>query len=196
MPHSEIFGSKPARGSPKLIAACHVLHRLSVPRHPPDALQALDPRRIRFHVRVSRTQGQNLSPIRTRQELSLSVQTQPFPSRKTAGARTALGHVTCLFTCQTTRPAFRASLFGTRQRQARRSCVSCFSVSYQSSEARRQVCLCLASPTPSPPNRDFRPLTSVVWWRQTGSNRRPPACKAGALPTELCPRLMKRWWVR
>src|ERR1035438_6685359 len=22
------------------------------------------------------------------------------------------------------------------------------------------------------------------WWSQTGSNRRPPACKAGALPTE------------
>jgi hypothetical protein len=29
----------------------------------------------------------------------------------------------------------------------------------------------------------------IRWWRQTGSNRRPPACKAGALPTELCPRL-------
>lgn len=26
-----------------------------------------------------------------------------------------------------------------------------------------------------------------VWWRMTGSNRRPPACKAGALPTELIP---------
>ena len=26
------------------------------------------------------------------------------------------------------------------------------------------------------------------WWRQTGSNRRPEACKATALPTELCPR--------
>jgi hypothetical protein len=25
------------------------------------------------------------------------------------------------------------------------------------------------------------------WWRQTGSNRRPHACKARALPTELCP---------
>ena len=25
-------------------------------------------------------------------------------------------------------------------------------------------------------------------WRQTGSNRCPPACKAGALPAELCPR--------
>jgi hypothetical protein len=27
-----------------------------------------------------------------------------------------------------------------------------------------------------------------TWWSQTGSNRRPPACKAGALPTELWPR--------
>jgi hypothetical protein len=26
------------------------------------------------------------------------------------------------------------------------------------------------------------------WWSRTGSNRRPPACKAGALPTELRPR--------
>src|SRR6185312_7082550 len=25
------------------------------------------------------------------------------------------------------------------------------------------------------------------WWSQTGSNRRPPACKAGALPAELWP---------
>ena len=25
------------------------------------------------------------------------------------------------------------------------------------------------------------------WWSRTGSNRRPPACKAGALPTELRP---------
>ena len=27
------------------------------------------------------------------------------------------------------------------------------------------------------------------WWSQTGSNRRPEACKATALPTELWPRL-------
>jgi hypothetical protein len=26
-----------------------------------------------------------------------------------------------------------------------------------------------------------------IWWSQTGSNRRPPACKAGALPAELWP---------
>ena len=30
-------------------------------------------------------------------------------------------------------------------------------------------------------------LQDPDWWSQTGSNRRPPACKAGALPTELWP---------
>ena len=40
-PHSEIAGSKGASASPVLIAACHVLHRLSTPRHPSEALQRL-----------------------------------------------------------------------------------------------------------------------------------------------------------
>src|SRR5437868_13847729 len=40
-PHSEISGSKPISGSPKLIAASHVLHRLLLPRHPPCALSSL-----------------------------------------------------------------------------------------------------------------------------------------------------------
>ena len=31
------------------------------------------------------------------------------------------------------------------------------------------------------------------WWSQTGSNRRHPACKAGALPAELWPHY---WWAR
>ena len=42
MPHSEIHGSKLIRSSPWLIAAYHVLHRLCMPRHPPDALISLD----------------------------------------------------------------------------------------------------------------------------------------------------------
>jgi hypothetical protein len=37
-PHSEIPGSKSARLSSGLIAACYVLHRLLAPRHPPNAL--------------------------------------------------------------------------------------------------------------------------------------------------------------
>ena len=40
-PHSDIPGSKPACGSPRLIAACHVLHRLLAPRHPLYALSSL-----------------------------------------------------------------------------------------------------------------------------------------------------------
>src|SRR5262249_25964491 len=39
--HSEISGSTPACGSPELIAANHVLHRLLAPRHPPCALSSL-----------------------------------------------------------------------------------------------------------------------------------------------------------
>src|SRR5207247_10087646 len=41
LPHSEIPGSKRACRSPRLIAACCVLHRLSVPRHPPSTLSNL-----------------------------------------------------------------------------------------------------------------------------------------------------------
>jgi hypothetical protein len=43
LPHSEISGSTVARTSPELFAACHVLHRLSVPRHSPDALLSNSP---------------------------------------------------------------------------------------------------------------------------------------------------------
>ena len=45
-PHSEICGSKVAHTSPQLIAACHVLHRLYVPRHPRIALTS----RLRVHT--------------------------------------------------------------------------------------------------------------------------------------------------
>ena len=41
-PHSEICGSKAIRASPQLIAAYYVLHRLSTPRYPPNALKTLD----------------------------------------------------------------------------------------------------------------------------------------------------------
>ena len=40
-PHSEISGSMLICSSPKLIAACHVLHRLLMPRHSPCALSSL-----------------------------------------------------------------------------------------------------------------------------------------------------------
>ena len=62
LPHSDIRGSPGARPSPRLFAACHVLHRLSVPRHPPDALVVRRPRPApstrlcRVHQAACRTQ--------------------------------------------------------------------------------------------------------------------------------------------
>ena len=60
-PHSEIPGSKVVYTSPRLIAADHVLHRLSAPRHPPHTLSSLttrdvlpSPGAIRYRMAVSR----------------------------------------------------------------------------------------------------------------------------------------------
>src|ERR1700722_10217634 len=39
------------------------------------------------------------------------------------------------------------------------------------------------SATKKPPRR----AAFLKWWSQAGSNRRPPACHAGALPAELWP---------
>ena len=41
LPHSDICGSKDICSSPQLIAACHVLLRLLMPRHSPCALYSL-----------------------------------------------------------------------------------------------------------------------------------------------------------
>lgn len=42
---------------------------------------------------------------------------------------------------------------------------------------------------PSPKERQSLCPFGRMWWSQTGSNRRHPACKADALPTELWPRI-------
>src|SRR6185437_718542 len=62
LPHSDIHGSTPARGSPWLFAACHVLHRLLVPRHPPNALLILNPERARARPHHARKPSSVISP--------------------------------------------------------------------------------------------------------------------------------------
>ena len=49
-PHSEICGSKLMCSSPQLIAACHVLRRLLMPRHSPCALSSLTSSAVPFQV--------------------------------------------------------------------------------------------------------------------------------------------------
>lgn len=48
---------------------------------------------------------------------------------------------------------------------------------------------CLSSRTHS---TLITPDAKAIWWSQTGSNRRPHACKARALPAELWPRTRRR----
>ena len=96
LPHSEIHGSKPARGSPWLIAACHVLHRLSVPRHPPDALQTLDLTYIHTNApRAGESPQGTRPPARRRIRQRCIIMTQPTvsPLLRRRPCRVILGHL-------------------------------------------------------------------------------------------------------
>jgi hypothetical protein len=83
-PHSEIPGSKPACGSPRLIAACHVLHRLLLPRHSPCALSSLTIKFTRHTLVRLRTRRAN--------SMGLSCSSHARPrSRTEARRRTPAG---------------------------------------------------------------------------------------------------------
>jgi hypothetical protein len=85
-PHSDIPGSKPVCGFPRLIAAYHVLHRLLAPRHPPYALSSLTIKltqhvglpQPRFEPRLKSSTNcpERISPLEARAEAS-----SPFHNR-------------------------------------------------------------------------------------------------------------------
>ena len=145
MPHSEIHGSKGARPSPRLIAACHVFHRLLPPRHPSNALESLDRSSLMF------MHGEDCAAIRR------SRHTRPRPAHKRARQ--------CLSpSCVSNDGAYAHGR--TLNSRCHRTAGA--------HEARRRI--------------GFSYLRAKSWWSRTGSNRRPEACKATALPTELRPR--------
>ena len=57
------------------------------------------------------------------------------------------------------------------------------------STSHSSIALMAFSPQIAPPER-FALRDGSKWWSQTGSNRRHPACKAGALPAELWPHFL------
>ena len=138
-------GSKGARASPDLIAACHVFHRLSMPRHPSEALMRL--------IVLSKTHvwGRIIRPGRT----------------KDLDAPT---HALCFLMSSRARPS---SFRGSRANPSIHTAIR---------RSGRNLTGNLVS---------LRSL-SRFWWSQTGSNRRPHACKARALPTELSPHSSKQ----
>ena len=85
LPHSETPGSPIARISPGLFAACHVLHRLSVPRHPPDALAS----RLITGIPVA---GNTAPPPRTGPKPPLAAQLRAPALPAASHEDTSLGH--------------------------------------------------------------------------------------------------------
>jgi hypothetical protein len=156
-PHSEIRGSKLIRSSPRLIAAYHVLHRLSAPRHPPNALKALD----RSHDRCPQ-----------------SYQPHGHMIRKTIYACRIDPSKTLSRWCPQREcrwVATSSNLFPLHNDKQRHSSSSF--AGQQSAKPEFPGVWCLAQ--------------TRTWWSLSGSNRRPEACKATALPTELRPLLGK-----
>jgi hypothetical protein len=151
-PHSEIPGSKLVRSSPRLIAAYHVLHRLSAPRHPPNALIALD----RSHDRCPH----------------LSTRTSVRKDHACRHARTNAPLRGCELVsgrCRYPASPNMASLHDVKHprkqpQQGAKARVKLFALHLRQ-----------------------RQTIQNSWWSRTGSNRRPHACKARALPTELRP---------
>ena len=163
-PHSEITGSKGARASPVLIAACHVLHRLSTPRHPLEALIHL--------IVLSKTHARGgLTP---RHALCIS-QTMMSSIRSALANACAYG-LTLHSRCQSRTPkAWKLSTTAILHPIARMAC-----------RAEARGSLVRLRPLGFG-GTAFSRFASEGWWSQTGSNRRPHACKARALPTELWP---------
>ena len=75
-PHSEICGSKLMCSSPQLIAACHVLLRLLMPRHSPCALSSLTYRCS--HSDLSENSWFSLRIMQALQRSKLYVTLHPF----------------------------------------------------------------------------------------------------------------------
>ena len=117
-------------GSPKLIAATRVLHRLLSPRHPSCALSSLVTVSSRSRER-SRTPDGDQGPARS-----------------------------CKTPWLTGAKRDRHTYYKMRVLLFLRVC------SFQRSQNRSRI---------------------TWWWSRSGSNRRLPACKAGALPAELRP---------
>ena len=116
LPHSEIPGSKPARSSPGLIATCYVLHRLYTPRHPPNALLALDTsapvmhRKQPAHIRPHQYKVPHIKPCYPSDTIPSNAQApRGLPSHK-LGHAVALAKALTHFGTRTTKcplPAYR-----------------------------------------------------------------------------------------
>ncbi len=164
-PDSEIRGSEGARPYSRLIAACYVLHRLCAPRHPPDAL-ALTLDRSAFVPCPERRPG-------SRTIRRLIVCANPFLEWYLCD------QIECLMdqpVVHPANPAFTCQRVRIRKTSGSKLCF-CRNQNLVRAASRGRLWPAIRSCE-----------SSEGWWSRSGSNRRPQACKARALPTELRPR--------
>ena len=178
LPHSEISGSMDICSSPKLIAACHVLLRLLMPRHSPCALSSLTcssqsplrfvsalaktpPAPLLLAFRRKRVFGDRGRELRSCSELSenswfsLRIM-QAYKDRNCMSPcilSDAVPHSICFVVCLHTTPL---------------CCLTCFVTLFSFQGAELQLLL--------KPDRNIQvPLNasiqSQLWWRLAGSNR-------------------------
>lgn|GEM_PF-6706161 len=141
-PHSDIFGSKLARSSPKLFAACHVLHRLLAPRHPPDALSCL---RDRSTSRAGARRIRRSTPLpqrnmsQRRRHVTAHIHRGPSRRRPKATARSARLHAErCRVTASCSRHHAFADVAGSPTRPTARCLPPLHHVEQQRSDDERR----------------------------------------------------------
>ena len=178
-PHSGISGSKAACASPKHFVAYHALLRLLPPRHPPCALSSLTSIQSPFPARQAREAG----IVSRRECLSyLGVSFRLIP----------------LCSCQGPlhgRPVPPAKSYLSRRRGARQHRLCRFSRRRAASASATSPGLTRRFSSGSPPQAPWRLSAQAEgWWRRADSNRRPPACKADALPLSYAPGRPRLIW--
>jgi hypothetical protein len=201
-PHSDISGSTPACDSPKLFAANHVLHRLLTPRHSPCALSSLTTNLIGTPERVPNLQlapGRQSRPSLTRGANQDESKLAEIVASLLSLSRYAVYKVECsigealivllrliantLRACDSERLVLK-----TRFRVV-------VTIGF-SKNVFRYALFRLAAKGVNPKwIRNLRQESRG--WSVRGSNPRPPACKAGALPAELTPPVVSQLeWAR
>ena len=158
LPHSEISGSKDICSSPKLIAACHVLLRLLMPRHSPCALSSLTYRR--FHSDLSENSWFSLRIM------------QAYKDRN------------CMSPCILSDAVPQSICFLCVSTEKPLCCLTCFCHIVQFSRCRSPSASFRLSPAQLPTAFAVRfedPIfrsglqiqRQIAWWARVGSNHRP-----------------------
>ena len=168
--------------SPRLIAAYRVFLRLPTPRHPPDALLLLVSRKKLPSIPMQLLKSR---PHRVRQARAWFATGTIVPAPLKRGPDNA--HAS----------AWRLSaVVGLERLELSTSRLSGVRSNHLSYRPFRSVFSLPAASHARPPRScmsRYTPVGSLAasrtprWWSWTGLNRRPPACKAGALPAELQP---------